>query len=127
MKIKGKQITPLWFGVAGLVLVGIGFGVYKLITNASNDNPGLPRSFGSSSSPTSSRKSGLCQHTDYPIRLGSCGEYVKPLQRHINSLIKPPLVGLVVDGKFGPITQREAQKHLGKNEFSKSYMSTIMA
>ena len=120
MKAQVKKGNPIWFGIAGLAVVGIGFGVYWMFFRES-DTKEVPPAMMGGPRPTTKP----CRDTAYPIRRGRCGEYVKPLQRHLNSFIKPPLKILKVDGDFGPKTEAAAKQYLGRTEFSQSSMLTI--
>jgi len=115
-----KKVKPIWFGVAGVAAIGIGYGIYYLWFR---DKSGI--TFSDRLNQISS--GGKRNDTSYPIRQGRIGEYVKPLQRHLNKLIKPPLVSLKVDGNFGPKTHNAAIRYLGKAEFSKSDMEQLTA
>lgn len=49
--------------------------------------------------------------TNFPIKFGSTGEYVKDLQRALNKLIKTPDAALAVDGIFGEKTLAMLKKY----------------
>jgi hypothetical protein len=107
-----KKIHPLLIGVAGLATVGVIYGVYHFFFRKKEDsfNTGGLGSIGGSS---------LCKHKNYPVRLGSCGDYVKPLQCYLNR----KGTGLIVDGKFGDKTRTAALKWLKKEEFDQVFMN----
>lgn len=113
MKVGKKNIHPMVMVLAGLATVGLVYGAYVLIKRR-KEGTDLPFISGGSSS-------SLCQHTNFPVRYGSCGEYVKPLQCHLNS----QGANLDVDGKFGSKTKQAAQSILGKTEFDRAFMSSI--
>jgi hypothetical protein len=111
-KSINKKVHPLLIGVAGLATVGAIYGVYHFFfrkKEASFSIGGLGNTGVSS----------LCKHKDYPVRLGSCGNYVKPLQCYLNRKGSE----LIVDGKFGDKTKTAALKWLKKDEFDKIFMN----
>lgn len=65
-----------------------------------------------------------CNSDNYPLKYGTCHEDVKILQKHLKSLGEN--LGHSgsnsdgIDGRFGNLTLKGAQKRLGKTTFSKS-------
>lgn len=51
----------------------------------------------------------------FPLMKGSEGEEVKNWQKYLNTTIIPPFTLLAVDGKFGPKTEDQTSKIIGKN------------
>ena len=56
----------------------------------------------------------------FPLKRGSEGNEVINWQNYLNDNINIPFISLILDGKFGPKTEAETLKQIGKKEVSKS-------
>jgi len=104
------QKKSVWVLVAGVVVVGMGYGLYRLFKGKESVNLEVKS--------TNKKPSGFCKYSGYPLRYGSCGKEVKELQQLLNQMIRPPHAYLKVDGKFGAKTKTMAKYYLQKDQIS---------
>jgi len=109
-KVQNK-IKPIWLVLSGVVTIAVGYGVYYLLTK---DGKSTLFSSANSTEPD------FCKYSGFPLRLATCGENVKDLQRYLNSKIRPPRVYLKEDGKMGNKTISELKRIAGMSSVSES-------
>lgn len=113
MKSKAiKKINPLWLILSGVATIGVIYGVYYFFTKEKEEADFATAKNGSSS--------GFCKYSGFPLRLYSCGNDVKDLQRYLNVKTLPPRVPLKVDGKLGNKTLAALERIEGISTVSQS-------
>lgn len=113
MKSKAiKKINPLWLILSGVATIGVIYGVYYFFTKEKDDSTFFDSTTSSSNS--------FCKYTGFPLRMYSCGNDVKDLQRYLNVKTLPPRVPLKVDGKLGNKTLAALKRIEGISTVSQS-------
>lgn len=113
MKSKAiKKINPLWLILSGVATIGVIYGAYSFFTKEKKQADFSTTDKGNSN--------GFCKYFGFPLRLYSCGNDVKDLQRYLNIKTLPPRAPLKVDGKFGNKTLAALKRIAGISTVSQS-------
>lgn len=115
MKSNQNKVKPVFIVIAGIVTVAALYGLYRVLTKEEEEQLFGFKKTAKTTAPTSS---GFCKYKGFPLRIGSCGNDVKDLQRLLNRIMLPPKTQLKVDGKFGKKTAAASKRELGSSSVS---------